>query len=56
VIGGIGSKSCQHWLSLPALKAEGETWALGFWSAPNYVAAVTKEQNQLAIGTDEMLD
>jgi hypothetical protein len=56
MIGGIGSKSCQHWLSTPELKSEGETSALGFWSALNYVAAVTKEQNQLTIGPDEMLD
>jgi hypothetical protein len=56
MIGGIGSKSCQHWLSTPALKSEGETWALGFWSALNYVAAVTKEQHQLTIGPDEMLN
>jgi hypothetical protein len=56
MIDGIGSKSCQHWLSTSALKSEGETWALGFWSALNYVAAVTKEQNQLTIGPDEMLN
>jgi hypothetical protein len=56
MIGGIGSKSCQHWLSTPELKSEGETSALGFWSALNYVAAVTKELNQLTIGPDEMLD
>jgi hypothetical protein len=55
MIEGIGSKSCEHWLSTPTLKSEGETWVLGFWSALNYVAAVTKEQNQLMITPDEML-
>jgi hypothetical protein len=32
-----------------------EKWALGFWSALKYVAAVTKTQNQLIIDPDKML-
>jgi len=55
MIAGIGSKSCAYWTSTPTLKSEGEKWALGFWSALNYVAAVTKEQNQLIIDPNDML-
>jgi hypothetical protein len=55
MIGGIGSKSCAHWASAPDLKSKGEDWALGFWSALNYVAAVTKTQNQLIIDPSNML-
>jgi hypothetical protein len=55
MIAGIGSKSCAHWMSAPELKAEGEKWALGFWSGLNYVAAVTKQQNQLIIDPNQML-
>jgi hypothetical protein len=55
MIAGIGSKSCAYWTSTPALKSEGEKWALGFWSGLNYVAAVTKDQNQLIIDPDRML-
>ena len=55
MIAGIGSKDCAHWLSAPALKSEGEKWILGFWSALNYVAAVTKDQNQLIVDPDQML-
>jgi hypothetical protein len=36
-------------------QTEGEKWALGFWSALNYVAAATKTQNQLIIDRDTML-
>jgi hypothetical protein len=56
MIAGIGSKSCTHWKSTPELKAEGEKWAFGFWSGLNYVAAVTKQQNQLIIDPQKMLD
>lgn len=56
MIAGIGSKSCTHWKSTPGLKAEGEKWALGFWSGLNYVAAATKQQNQLIIDPQRMLD
>jgi hypothetical protein len=56
MIAGIGHRSCTYWKSTPELKAEGEKWALGFWSGLNYVAAVTKEQNQLKIDPQEMLD
>jgi hypothetical protein len=56
MIAGIGSRSCTHWKSTPELHAEGEKWALGFWSGLNYVAAVTKQQNQLIIDPQEMLD
>jgi hypothetical protein len=55
MIAGIGSKSCAYWTSTPVLKSEGEKWALGFWSALNYVAAVTKTQNQLIIDPANML-
>jgi hypothetical protein len=55
MIAGIGSKSCTYWTSTPALKSEGEKWALGFWSGLNYVAAVTRDQNQLIIDPDKML-
>lgn len=55
MIAGIGSKSCTYWTPTPTLKSEGEKWALGFWSALNYVAAVTKEQNQLIIDPNDML-
>ena len=55
MIAGIESKSCAYWTSTPALKSEGEKWALGFWSGLNYVAAVTKQQNQLMIDPDRML-
>jgi hypothetical protein len=55
MIAGIGSKSCAYWTSTPSLKSEGEKWAFGFWSALNYVAAVTKTQNQLIIDPDNML-
>src|ERR1700681_1539118 len=55
MIAGIESKSCAYWTSTPALKSEGEKWALGFWSGLNYVAAVTKQQNQLMIDPDSML-
>src|ERR1700681_90782 len=55
MIAGIGSKSCAYWSSTPALQSEGEKWALGFWSGLNYVAAVTKQQNQLIIDPQEML-
>jgi hypothetical protein len=55
MITGIGSKSCTHWTSAPDLKSKGEDWALGFWSALNYVAAVTKTQNPLIIDPNNML-
>jgi len=55
MIAGIGAKTCAYWISTPASKAEGEKWALGFWSGLNYVAAVTKQQNQLIIDPDRML-
>jgi hypothetical protein len=55
MIAGIGSKSCAHWTSAPDLKSKGEDWALGFWSALNYVAGVTKTQNQLIIDPNRML-
>lgn len=55
MIAGIGSKTCAYWTSTPLLKSEGEKWALGFWSALNYVAAVTRQQNQLIIDPDQML-
>jgi hypothetical protein len=55
MIAGIGTRSCAYWTSTPPLKSEGEKWALGFWSALNYVAAVTKTQNQLIIDPDNML-
>ena len=55
MIAGIGSRSCTYWKSTPELYAEGEKWALGFWSGLNYVAAVTKQQNQLIIDPQEML-
>jgi hypothetical protein len=55
MIAGIGAKRCAYWTSTPALKSEGEKWALGFWSGLNYVAAVTKKQNQLIIDPDRML-
>ena len=54
MIAGIGSKSCAYWTSRPA-QSEGEKWALGFCSGLNYVAAVTKDQNQLIIDPDRML-
>jgi hypothetical protein len=55
MIAGIGWRPCSYWTSTPATKSEGEKWALGFWSALNYVAAVTKTQNQLIIDPDAML-
>jgi hypothetical protein len=55
MIAGIGTKSCADWTSGPDLKSKGEDWALGFWSALNYVAAVTKTQNQLIIDPGDML-
>jgi hypothetical protein len=55
MIAGIGSKPCSYWTSTPATKSEGEKWALGFWSALNYVAAITKSRNQLIIDPDTML-
>jgi hypothetical protein len=55
MIAGIGRRTCSYWTSTPATKSEGEKWALGFWSALNYVAAVTKNQNQLIIDPDNML-
>jgi hypothetical protein len=55
MIAGIGRRPCSYWISTPATKAEGEKWVLGFWSALNYVAAVTKTQNQLIIDPDNML-
>jgi hypothetical protein len=55
MIAGIGRKPCSHWTSTPETKSEGEKWSLGFWSALNYVAAVTKTQNQLMIDPDNML-
>ena len=55
MLAGIGSKSCTHWTSAPDLKSKGKDWALGFWSALNYVAAVTKTQNQLIIDPNNML-
>jgi hypothetical protein len=55
MIAGIGSKSCTYWTSTPVLKSEGEKWVLGFWSGLNYVASVTKDQNQLIIDPDKML-
>jgi hypothetical protein len=55
MIAGIGTKSCSYWTSTPATRSEGEKWALGFWSALNYVAAATKTQNQLIIDRDTML-
>jgi hypothetical protein len=51
---GIGSKSCAHWTSSPDLKAKGQDWALGFWSALNYVASATKTRSQLMIDPDIM--
>ena len=56
MIAGIGRQTCTYWRSTSELKAEGEKWVLGFWSGLNYVAAVTKEQNQLIIDPQEMLD
>jgi len=56
MIAGIGRQTCVYWTSAPEVKAEGEKWALGFWSALNYVAAVTKQQNQLIIDPQRMLD
>jgi hypothetical protein len=45
-----------HLLDVDAvLKSEGEKWVLGFWSGLNYVASVTKDQNQLIIDPDKML-
>ena len=55
MIAGIGRRSCTYWKSTPELAAEGEKWALGFWSGLNYVAAVTKQQNQLIIDPQRML-
>jgi hypothetical protein len=55
MIAGIGRRTCSYWTSTPATKSEGEKWALGFWSALNYVASVTKSQNQLIIDPDNML-
>jgi hypothetical protein len=55
MIAGIGRSACSYWTSTPETKSEGEKWALGFWSALNYVAAVTKTQNQLIIDPDKML-
>jgi hypothetical protein len=55
MIAGIGRRTCSDWTSTPATKSEGEKWALGFWSALNYVAVVTKTQNQLIIEPDNML-
>ena len=55
MIAGIGRRPCSYWTSTPATRAEGEKWALGFWSALNYVAGVTKTQNQLIIDPDTML-
>jgi len=43
MIAGIGSRSCSYWTSTPTFKLEGQ-WALGFRSALDYVAAVTKTQ------------
>jgi hypothetical protein len=56
MIAGIGRQPCSYWTSTAVLKAEGEKWALGFWSGLNYVAAVTKQQNQLIIDPQQMLD
>ncbi len=56
MIAGIGRHTCAYWTSTTELKSEGEKWALGFWSALNYVAAVTKQQNQLIIDPQRMLD
>src|ERR1700694_4689731 len=55
MIAGIGSDRRAYWSSTPALQSEGEKWALGFWSGLNYVAAVTKTQNQLIIEPNSML-
>ena len=55
MIAGIGRRPCNYWISTPETKAEGEKWILGFWSALNYVAAVTKTQNQLIIDPGAML-
>jgi hypothetical protein len=47
---GIGRMSCAHWQSTQAHRSEGTVWIYGFWTALNYVAAVS-EQAQTKIDT-----
>jgi hypothetical protein len=47
---GIGRMSCAHWRSTQAHRSEGTVWIYGFWTALNYVAAVS-EQAQTKIDT-----
>lgn len=35
LFGAGGIESCAHWLSTPANEAEGDVWALGYWSGLN---------------------
>jgi hypothetical protein len=46
---GIGRLSCAYWLSSPERKAEGRSWALGFWTAYN---AVNEARHTVGANTD----
>jgi hypothetical protein len=40
---GIGAKTCAHWRSTAASRAEGTVWIFGFWTGLNYVAAASEQ-------------